>query len=81
MVDVEVTENAISKAKGYQVKKKLDKQVRFLQNNPRHNSLKFQDWKEVPGVYKFRVDLHYWGLVTKTGKNKMRVHDVIKHPD
>ena len=78
-VDIEVTDNAIKKAKGYQVKKKLDKQVRFIRKNPRHNSLKFQNLKEVPGVWKFRVDKHYWGLVTKPGKNKMKVYDVIKH--
>lgn len=80
MVDVEVTNNAIEKAKGYQVKKKLEKQVSFLRRNPRHNSLKFQNFKEIPGVWKFCVDKHYWGLVTKLGKNRIRVYDVIKHP-
>jgi len=80
VVDVEITKNAIKKAKRYQVKKKLDKQARFLRENPRHNSLKFENFKEIPGVWKFRVGKHYWGLVIKIGKNRLSVYDVIEHP-
>lgn len=80
VIDVEITDNATKKAKKYQIKKKLDKQIGFLRKNPRHNSLKLQNFKEVPGVWKFRVDKRYWGLVVKTGKNKLKIYDVIKHP-
>ena len=80
MVNVEATDNANQKALGYQVKRKLDKQIGFLRDNPRHNSLKFQKYKEIPGVWKFRVDKHFWGLVIKPEKNKLRVYDVVPHP-
>lgn len=80
MIDVEISDNAIKKATKYQVKNNLYKQVEFLEYNPRHNSLKFENFKEIPGVWKFRVGKHYWGLVIRPETNKMRVYDVIKHP-
>lgn len=79
MIDVEVTENAIGKARGYQVTKKFEKQLTFLRINPKYNSLKFEPVKSLRGIYRFRVDKHYWGLVTKTGVNRLKVYDVIKH--
>jgi len=78
--NVEITENAINKAKRYQIKKKFDKQIGFLKVNPHYNSLKYQPLVETrKDIYKFRVDLHYWGLVIKTGNNSLKVYDVIKH--
>ena len=80
MINVEITENATSKAKRYQVKKKFDKQIEFLKVNPKHTSLKFQPYIAIRGVWKFRIDLHYWGLVVKPAPNTIKVYDVIKHP-
>ncbi len=80
MINVEITDNAIAKAAKYQVKKKFDKQIEFLRQNPRHNSLNFKPLESVPGVWRFRVNKHYWGLVVKTDINFLRVYDVIKHP-
>ena len=79
MVNVEVTDNADKKAKGYQITKPFHKQIAFLRTNPRHNSLKFQPLEASKGVYKFRVTKHYWGLVIKVGINDLKVYDVIKH--
>lgn len=79
MVNVEVTDNAKSKARGYGVAKQLKKQVEFLAKNPKHPSLKLQPLVESnKEIWKFRITKHYWGLVEKVG-NGLRVHDVIKH--
>lgn len=79
MVNVEVTEYAKKKAKKYQVLKRLDKQVKFLAENPRHPSLKLQPLVESnKEIWKFRITKHYWGLVAKI-YGDLRVHDVIKH--
>lgn len=81
MLNVEITENATSQAIKYQIKKKFDKQVGFLKVDPHHNSLKYQPLVETrKDIYKFRVDLHYWGLVIKIGSNSLKVFNVIKHP-
>lgn len=82
-ITLNVTQNAWDKAKGYQVLKKFKKQLRFLESNPRHNSL---NYKSVPefgkGVWRFRVNDHYWGLTTKQPNqlNTIRVFDVVTHP-
>lgn len=80
MVNVEVTDNAKNKARGYQVTKQLEKQIKFLANNPKHPSLKLQPLVESSKqIWKFRVTKHYWGLVIKVGPNDLKVYDVIKH--
>jgi len=79
VVNVEVTEYAKKKAKKYQILKQLDKQVKFLAENPRHPSLKLQPLVESnKEIWKFRITKNYWGLVEKIYCN-LRVHDVIKH--
>jgi len=79
VVNVEVTDNAKNKAKGYQALKQLYKQVGFLAQNPRHPSLKYQPLKSGKDIWKFRVTKHYWGLTIKVGSNDLKVYDVIKH--
>lgn len=81
MINVEVTENATNKAVGYQVKRKLDKQVEFIKVNNRHPSLDFKPLQSIKGVWRFRINDHYWGLTIKdpNKKNTLRVYDVIKH--
>lgn len=81
MINVDVTDNAIKKAKKYKVKNKLDKQVEFLRTNTKQPSLDFKPLESVQGVWRFRLDKHYWGLTTKdpTKPNTIRVYDVIKH--
>ena len=80
---VNTTANAITKANKYNVKKKFDKQIKFLEANTKHPSL---DFKPVPeygkGIWRFRINDHYWGMVIKEPNiiNTMRVYDVIKHP-
>lgn len=81
MINVIVTQNAKDKAKIYQVRKKLDKQVEFLKVNTRHPSLKFKPVESMKGVWRFRLDKHYWALTMKEPNqiNTLRVYDVIKH--
>lgn len=81
MINVDVTENAVNKAKTYQVKRKLDKQVEFLKANTKHPSLDFKPLESIKGVWRFRLDKHYWGLTIKDPdkENTLRVYDVIKH--
>lgn len=82
MINVEVTDNANNKAIEYQVKRKLDKQVRFLQADTRHRSLDYKPMQSIKGVWRFRVNDHYWGLTIKDPNrlNTIMVYDVIKHP-
>lgn len=82
MINVEVTDNANNKATIYQVKRKLDKQIRFLQVNTKHPSLDYKPMQSLPGVWRFRVNDHFWGLVIKdpVKQNTLRVYDVMKHP-
>lgn len=82
MINVEVTDNATNKAVGYQVKRKFDKQVEFLKTNTRHRSLDFKPLKLGKGIWRFRVNDHYWGLTYKKPdvENTLVVYDVIKHP-
>ncbi len=84
MIDVEITLNARNKAKKYQVQKKLDKQVEFLKDNPRHGSLNYKPMEALKdlGIWRFRLDKHYWAL-TRKNPNKLdsiEVYDVIIHP-
>ena len=80
MVNVEITDDAENKAKTYQVTKQLDKQVKFLTDNPKHPSLKLQPLVESSKkIWKFRVTKHYWGLVIKVGPANLQVYDIIKH--
>ncbi len=83
MINIEISENAIKKAKKYQVKSKFDKQVNFLKNNSRHNSLDYKPLEGIKGIWRFNIDEHhYWGLVRKLDNknNALEVYDVIKHP-
>ncbi len=77
--NVEITNNARQKARKFNLKKKFNKQVGFLESNPRHNSLNFKPLESAHGIWRFRIDKHFWGLVIKTS-NGLRVYDVIKHP-
>ncbi len=81
MIDVEITNNASQKATTYQVKTKLDKCVRFLKNDLRHPGLEYRKFNEIPGVWKFKIGDHYWGMVIKhpTKLNTLKVYDVVKH--
>lgn len=81
MNNVETTDNATAKAIKYQVKKKLEKQVEKLKTDTKDASLWFRPLQEQKndGVWKFRINKHYWGLVIKIGKNSLKVFDVIKH--
>lgn len=82
MIDVEITNNAKNKARKYQVAKKLDKQVRFLKTNTKHRSLDYKPMQSLKGVWRFRVNDHYWGLTIKdvNKPNTLIVYDVFKHP-
>jgi len=79
--NVTISKNAKSKAEKYQIRKKFDKQVRFLRVNPQHNSLNLKPLKSMSanGIWEFRIDRHYRGLVIKRGTNSVEVYDVIKH--
>ena len=79
VINVEITKNTKNKVKRYQLIRKFNKQVRFLEINPRHNSLNFKPLKVISGVWRFRIDKHFWGLVIKMGKDRLRIYDVIKH--
>jgi len=79
VINVEITKNARNKIRRHQLIRKFDKQVRFLEINPRHNSLNFKPLKAINGVWRFRIDKHFWGLVIKTGKDSLRIYDVVKH--
>lgn len=81
VINVIVTQNAKDKATNYQVKKKLDKQVEFLKVNTKHPSLKFEPVESMKGVWRFRLDKHFWALAMKEPNrvNTLRVFDVIKH--
>jgi len=79
VIDVEITKNARNKVKRYQLIRKFDKQIRFLEVNPRHSSLNFKPLRSIGGVWRFRIDKHFWGLVIKVGENRLRIYDVIKH--
>lgn len=82
MINVEVSDNAKNKARNYQVARKLDKQVEFIKNNTRHPSLDYKPLQGLKGVWRFRVNDHYWGLTIKDPNkpNTLRVYDVITHP-
>lgn len=81
MNNIETTENAKKKANKYNVTKKLEKQAKKLASDTRDASLWFRPLVEQKsdGVWKFRLDKHYWGLVIKTGPNSLKIYDVIKH--
>lgn len=81
MPNVTVSENARLGAKKYQIKEKFNKQIRFLGINPRHNSLDFKPLKSMSagGIWRFRIDKHYWGLAVRRGANFIEVYQVIKH--
>ena len=81
MNNIETTENAKKKAIKYNVTKKLAKQAKKLASNTKDASLYFRPLikQKKDEVWKFRLDKHYWGLVTKTGPNSLRIYDVIKH--
>lgn len=82
-ITLNVTDNARKKAEKYYVTKKFNKQLEFLETNPRHNSLVFKPIPEFgKKIWRFRVNDHYWGLVIKetNRKNTLRVYDVVKHP-
>lgn len=82
MTNVDVTDNAKNKARKYQVERKFEKQVNFLKINTRHHSLDFKRMQSMKGVWRFRINDHYWGLTIKdtTKINTLKVYDVIKHP-
>lgn len=82
MINVDVTDNAKNKAKRYQVAKKLDKQIEFLKNNTKHPSLDYKPMQALKGIWRFRVNDHYWALAIKDAnkQNTLKVYDVIKHP-
>lgn len=82
MINVNATDYAKKKAKKYQVAKKLDKQIEFLKNDTKHRSLDFKPMQALKGVWRFRVNDHYWGLTIKDPNkpNSLTVYDVIKHP-
>lgn len=82
MINVEVTETAKNKAKQLHIEKKLEKQVKFLSVDPHYPSLRFKPYVALKGkeVWKFEIDLNWWGLTVKTPENTIRVYNIIHHP-
>lgn len=82
MINVEVTPEVRKKAQGLRIEGKLNKQINFLKNNPRHPSLRFRRYVELKGeeIWKFEIDLNWWALTLRSNEGTVRVFRIIHHP-
>ena len=84
MINVEVTKEVWKKAKNLKIEKKLKKQIGFLKlgSNPPYPSLRLQPYVELKNreVWKFEIDLNWWGLTIKTAKDTIKIYNIIHHP-
>jgi len=62
------------------IQKKVDKQLRFLENNPRYPSLQVKRIQGTAGIWEARVDRHYRMSFEMTG-NTIYLRAVGNHDD
>jgi len=82
VINVEVTDKVWKKAKKLNIEKKLRKQIGYLETNPRQTSLRFKKYVALKDreIWKFEIDLNWWGLTIKPTENTIKVYNIIHHP-
>ena len=67
-----------------EIQRRVDKQIRLLLENPRHQSLRARKMEGYPGIYEARITQHYRLTYTIAGDTchlrRIGTHDVLKTP-
>ena len=64
-----------------EVRKKIDKALRFLKENPRHPSLQTKPIKGARGFYEARVDINYRMTYVRLPDDTVELSNVDLHDD
>ena len=63
------------------IRKKVDKAIRLLADNPQHPSLRSKKIQGVRGIYEARIDRNYRMTYERLGDDVIRLRVVGKHDD
>ena len=64
-----------------EIRKKVDKALEFMRENPRHPSLRTKPIKGAPGFYEARVDINYRMTYFRLPDDTLELSNVDTHDD
>jgi mRNA interferase RelE/StbE len=83
MPKIQLTERFLALYAGlpFSIRKKIDRQIRLLAENPRHPSLQTKPVQGTNGIYESRVDLNYRLTYERLPGDILLLRVVAKHDD